>query len=312
MKLLITTIIIFFTTITTVTHAQWPMSNDPAFDASVTSPMYPISKGPKILLDGGHHNFFIQWNFIEPFARLAKANGYRVMSDDKRFTSDYLAQFNIVMIITALPFDFTTKTEVTTETTFTEQEVEALHEWVKNGGSLMVFSEHAPFDQAINPLLSRFGIVSSVGTIADKTHYEKSFGQQGWIVYSRENGLLNSQHPIVKGRNSSEAIHSLLTFGGSALTGEGYANILQLSPTAENLKHSTGVGPIGMGNSQGLAGKVGKGRVLAFGDSNGFTAMNFKKEDGGHTSSGMNTEGHDWKQFVLNSLHWLSGELPIE
>ena len=72
----------------------------------------------------------------------------------------------------------------------------------------------------------------------------------------------------------------------------------------------TGVGPIGMGNSQALAGSVGEGRIVAFGDSNGFTAMNFKEEDGSSLSAGMNTKNHDWKQFVLNVLHWLSGELP--
>lgn len=234
------------------------------------------------------------------------------MVDDKPFTTDYLAQFDIVVIITALPFDFTTKVEVTTETTFTEQEIRTLYEWVDKGGSLLVFSEHAPFDQAINPLLSQFGIVSSVGTIADGKHHDKSFGRSGWIVYSRENGLLNSEHPIIKGRNESEAVHKLLTFGGSSLTGEDYTNILKLSPSAKNLQHPTGVGPIGMGNSQGLAGVIGKGRVVAFGDSNGFTAMRFKLENEASISAGMNTKGYDWKNMVLNTLHWLSGELPAK
>ena len=65
-----------------------------------------------------------------------------------------------------------------------------------------------------------------------------------------------------------------------------------------------------MGNSQALAGSLGEGKIVAFGDSNGFTAMNFRLEDGSSRAVGMNTENHDWKQFVLNVLHWLSGELP--
>ena len=36
--------------------------------------------------------------------------------------------FDIVMIITALPFDFTTKNEVTTEKTFTNAEIESIGE----------------------------------------------------------------------------------------------------------------------------------------------------------------------------------------
>ena len=149
-----------------------------------------------------------------------------------------------------------------------------------------------------------------MGTVADKEMYDKTLGRPGWIVFSRENGFLNEQHPITKGRNKSEAIASVVTFGGSSLTGEEYVNLFRLSPAAENREHPTGVGPIGMGNSQALAGGVGEGKIVAFGDSNGFTAMNFKLEDGSSQSAGMNTDNHDWKQLVLNVLHWLSGELP--
>jgi hypothetical protein len=290
--------------------AQWPMSNDPSFDASVEHPAYAMSQGPVILLDGAHHNFFIQWDFIEPFARLAKADGYRPVVGQQAFSPEYLQSFDIVMIITALPFDFTTKTEVTTEATFTEAEIDALYDWVAAGGSLLVFSEHAPFDQAINPLLRRFGISSSVGTIADPVHFDKLLGQPGWIAFSRDNGLLNPDHPIANGRNGTEAIKSVVSFGGSALEGAAYTNLLRLSPTAENRQHPTGVGPEGMGNSQALAGTVGSGKIVALGDSNGFTAMVFEEEDGSTRALGMNTAHHDWKQFVLNALHWLSGALP--
>jgi len=309
MKLLTTHSIVLILLTACIARTEWPVSNDTAFEATVQTPTYPESQGPTILLDGGHHNFFIQWDFIKPFADLAEADGYQPVIGDEIFTPGYLANFDIVMIITALPFDFTTKTAVTTETTFTSAEIAALYDWVEMGGSLLVFSEHAPFDQAINPLLERFGISSSVGTVVDKEQLDKTLGLHR-IVFSRENGFLNEEHPIVKGRNNGEAIDSVVTFGGSSLTGEGYTNLLRLSPTAENRQHPTGVGPIGMGSSQALAGSVGEGKIVAFGDSNGFTAMIFKREDGSSTSVGMNTENHEWKQFVLNVLHWLSGELP--
>jgi len=282
------------------------MSNDPAFDPAVQSPTYPESTGPRVLLDGAHHNFFVQWDFIEPFANLAQSDGYRPVIGEEVFTLKYLAGFDIVVIITALPFDFTTKTEVTTESTFSDDEISVLHDWVNAGGSLLVFSEHAPFDQAINPLLQRFGMSSSIGYTVDSEHSDKSFGKPGWIVYSRENGLLNVEHPIIQGRNESEAIGSVVTFGGSSLSGEGYTNLFRLSATAKNETHSTGVGPIGMGTSQALAGNFGEGKIVAFGDSNGFTAMIFTEEDGSILPAGMNIDHYDWKQLVLNVLHWLS------
>jgi hypothetical protein len=63
-----------------------------------------------------------------------------------------------------------------------------------------------------------------------------------------------------------------------------------------------------MGASQALAGNFGGGKIVAFGDSNGFTAMIFTEADGSTLSAGMNTDHYDWKQLVLNVLHWLSQE----
>jgi hypothetical protein len=288
---------------------QWPMSNDAEFNSVVTEPAFDKGNGPKILLDGAHHNFFIQWDFIKPFSDLATADGYQIIVDSLEFAPEYLKHFDIVMIITALPFDFTTKTEVTDESTFSKAEIISLYDWVRNGGSLLVFSEHAPFDQAINPLLTQFGITSSIGTTIDTLHYNKNIGRTGWIEFSNENGLLNNEHNITKGRNESERVNRLLTFGGSGLSGDGYANILELSESSQNVRHGTGVGPIGQGNSQCLAGNIGKGKVLALGDSNGFIAMLFDEEDGSKQAAGMNLHNFDWKQFVLNSLHWLSNIL---
>jgi len=282
------------------------MSNDTEFNSDIEKPTYEKDEGPKILLDGAHHNFFIQWDFIKPFSDLANADGYQTIVDSLKFTPEYLKRFDIVMIITALPFDFTTKNEVTDESTFSEDEINSLYDWVNNGGSLLVFSEHAPFDQAINPLLNRFGIESSIGTTIDSLNYNKEIGRTGWIEFTEDNGLLNVEHPIVEGITPIDRVNRLLTFGGSGLIGKNYTNLLRLSESSENVVHSTGVGPIGKGNSQSLAGIVGKGKVVAFGDSNGFTAMIFDTTDGSKQKAGMNLAGYDWKQFVLNTLHWLS------
>ena len=173
----------------------------------------------------------------------------------------------------------------------------------------MVFSEHSPFDQAINPLLQRFGITSSIGTTIDTMNYNKNLGRTGWIEFTIENGGLNNVHPIIFGQSKEERVSKLLTFGGSALTGEGYTNLLMLSKSSENIKHSTGVGPSGIGNSQGLAGQIGKGKVVTLGHSNGFIAMIFNEEDGTKQPAGMNLKNYDWKQFVLNTLHWLSNKI---
>ena len=205
-----------------------------------------------------------------------------------------------MIIITALPFDFATRRSAAEMQTFTENELNEVQAWVKNGGSLLVFSEHAPFDQAINPLLRKFEIESSVGVTIDTLNYDKSYNSR-MIVFKGEN--LNNSHPLVNGKYE---VKKLVSFGGSALSGEKYDNILRLGNSSLNVRHQTGNGPIGRGNSQGLAGFYGKGKVVAFGDSNGFTAMIFDNEDGSKMYAGMNSKGYDWKNFVLNTFDWLS------
>ena len=279
---------------------KWPMYNDTNVNLEVEDPSFEINDGPLIMFDSTHKNFFIQSHLIKPLVDLLLNDGYRVSFLDKEFSKSSLSQATVLVVITALPFDFATENSAADKNTFSENELNELQNWVSNGGSLLAFSEHAPFDQAINPLLRKFDIESSIGTTVDTINYESKYGP-GMIKFENKN--LNTNHPIVNGKYKVE---KLVSFGGSALLGSKYENILKLDESSFNVKHSTGIGPEGKGNSQGLAGKYGSGKVAAFGDSNGFTAMVFNMDDGSKMYAGMNTEGYDWKNFVLNTFRWLT------
>ena len=279
---------------------KWPMYNDINVDLSVENPSFEFNEGPLVMIDAAHKNFFVQSHLIKPLVDIVLNDGYRVSFIDKKLTKENLNQAKILIIITALPFDFATQSSAAGMETYTENELNEVQAWVNNGGSLLVFSEHAPFDQAINPLLKKFEIESSVGVTIDTLNYDKSYNYR-MIVFKGDN--LNNSHPLVNGKYE---VKKLVSFGGSALSGEKYDNILKLGNSSLNVKHQTGNGPLGSGNSQGLAGFYGKGKVVAFGDSNGFTAMIFNNEDGSKMYAGMNSEGYDWKNFVLNTFDWLS------
>ena len=278
----------------------WPMYNDVNVDLSVSQPSNEINNGPLVLFDSAHNNFFIQSHLIKPLVDLLIYDGYRVGFLDEPFSKKNLSQAKIVVIITALPFNFTTQLSADGKETFSEDELKQLQKWVNDGGSMLVFSEHAPFDQAINPLLEKFDIKSSIGATIDTVNYDKMF-TPGMIIFEKEN--LNTNHPIVEGKYP---VKKLVSFGGSSLTGDSYTNVLILGNSSYTIKHQTGIGPEGRGNSQGLAGNYGNGKVAAFGDSNGFTAMIFNMGEGNKMYAGMNTPGYDWKNFVLNTFHWLS------
>ena len=279
---------------------KWPMYNDTNVNLEVEDPTFEINDGPLIMFDSTHKNFFIQSHLIKPLVDLLINDGYRVSFLDKEFSKSSLSQASVLVVITALPFDFATENSAEDKNTFSENELNELQNWVNNGGSLLVFSEHAPFDQAINPLLRKFDIESSIGTTVDTINYESKYGP-GMIKFENKN--LNTNHPIVTGKYK---VKKLVSFGGSALLGSKYENILKLDERSFNVKHSTGIGPEGKGNSQGLAGMYGSGKIAAFGDSNGFTAMVFNMDDGTKMYAGMNTEGYDWKNFVLNTFRWLT------
>lgn len=279
---------------------KWPMYNDTNVNLEVEDPTFEINDGPLIMFDSTHKNFFIQSHLIKPLVDLLINDGYRVSFLDKEFSKSSLSQASVLVVITALPFDFATENSAADKNTFSENELNELQNWVTNGGSLLAFSEHVPFDQAINPLLRKFDIESSIGTTVDTINYESKYGP-GMIKFENKN--LNTNHPIVNGKYKVE---KLVSFGGSALLGSKYENILKLDESSFNVKHSTGIGPEGKGNSQGLAGMYGSGKVAAFGDSNGFTAMVFNMDDGTKMYAGMNTEGYDWKNFVLNTFRWLT------
>ena len=288
--------------------SQAQMLNDTPFNANVVHPKFKKGYGPKILIDAGHHNFVVELGLNKPLFDVASSDGYQIKIDSMQFTKEYLSNYNIVVIWPAMPFKYGSKNQVTDEITFTTGELNALHDWVSNGGSLLMFSEHAPIDKSVTPLFNKFGIQLSTGIVVDSLNSDTPIEMPSWkysfLKFTSKNGLLNTEHPITKGEKKNERISNILTIGGSGLTGDGYTNILKLSSSAM-IKKWNGTMPSGTPNSQCLAGNVGKGKLVALGDCNGFTAMSLKS--GGYKlSAGMQVSGYDWKQFVLNTLHWLS------
>ena len=300
-------ILLFLLLFTITSQAQ--MLNDTPFNANVVHPKFKKGYGPKILIDAGHHNFVVELGLNKPLFDVASSDGYQIKIDSMQFTKEYLSNYQLVVIMSAMPFKYGSKNQVTDEITFTTDELNALHDFVSNGGSLLMFSEHAPLDKAVTPLFNKFGIQLSIGIVADSLNSDTTIKMPGWpqqsfLKFTSKNGLLNTEHPITKGEKKNERISNILTIGGSGLTGDGYTNILKLSSSAM-IKKWNGTMPSGTPNSQCLAGNVGKGKLAALGDCNGFTAMSLKS--GGYKlSAGMQVSGYDWKQFVLNTLHWLS------
>ena len=276
---------------------------DPNFDTKVAKPAY--TKGfPRVSFDEAHNNFHTVDGRYKPFADLIFSDGYQVIVNRKPFSKDSLRTFKIVIIANALGAE-DLDDEGADRPAFTEEEAKELHDWVRDGGALLLIVDHAPFGSAAESLAKRFGVSMSKGFVFDPKNSQSS--SASLLIFSRENKLL-FDHPITQGRNEAERINRVQTFTGQALKGSDDAvAFLKLGDTARDTpsrdgKESTSVA----GQAQGLAFKFGKGRVVVLGEA----AMLSAQIAGPQKSQmGMNVPGSDNRQLALNIMHWLSGIL---
>ena len=276
---------------------------DLEFNTSVENPAYS-KNGPRVMFDEAHHNFHTSEGRYKPFVDLIFNDGYRVIRSRRPFSKQSLDSFKVLVIANALGAEEMDDTGAD-ESAFNEEEIQAVYDWVKGGGALLLIADHAPFGGAAAALATKFGVDMSKGYTFDAPN---SFGgAASFLIFSRENKLL-STHPITEGRNEKERINRVLSFTGQSLKGpEDGASILKLSDTAQDSpNHEQKSMVSAAGRAQGLAFKVGKGRVVIQGEAAMLSAQIAGAEK---FKMGMNVEGFDNKQYALNLMRWLSGVL---
>jgi hypothetical protein len=282
---------------------------DPDFKPTVEHPAY-TKNFPRLLFDEGHNNFHTAVGRYQPFADLISNDGYHLVRGRKPFTKESLDTFKILVIANALGAE-ERDDEGADHSAFTDQECEAVSEWVRGGGSLLLIAGEAPFGSAAENLAKRFNVDMSKGSTRDPANHDKESDNQTWLVYSRDNKLL-LDHSITAGRNDQEKISRVIAFNGQSLKGpDGSTVFLKLADTAVDFTAAeTEKGRqehTAAGRAQGIALKFGKGRVVVIGEADMLSAL--MGGPGGKEPIGMNYPGVDNKQLALNVLHWLSGLL---
>lgn len=271
---------------------------DPSFDTKVARPAY-TKEHPPVLFDEAHHNFHTTAGRYKPFAAVIASDGYRVIPSKDPFTKEVLAKGNILIIANALGAEGM-GTPNAAHSAFTDAECDAVRDWVKGGGSLLLITDHAPFGSAAESLAGRFGVDMSKGFTADPSNSE---GGPTSLVFTRKNNLLGD-HPIMKGRDDTERVNRVQTFTGQSLKGPaGSVSLLKLADTAVD-QNRDGPPTSAAGRAQGLAFAFGKGRVVVLGEAAELSAQLI-----GTQRFGMNVPGLDNRQMALNIMHWLSGLL---
>jgi len=289
-----------------VQHAQ---RADLGWRPALAAPSFRAD-GPRVLIDEGHHNASTAGlgGRYFPFAKLLRADGFRVARGKGAFTAETLAGVDVLVIANASGAGKPQFMGINLPgagdgdrgaPAFTAAEIAALRAWVEQGGGLLLVADHAPFGAAAAALGEAFGVTMHAGftEIPDEVSDP--------LIFSRENGRLG-EHAILAGGVGGKAIERVATYTGQSLDGPLEAIVLLRLPASavDYVPAEPEFIEKPAGGAQGLAMAVGTGRVVVLGEAAMLTAQVYRGE-----YFGLNAPGHDNQQFALNILHWLSGGL---
>ncbi|MGH8004767.1 MAG: hypothetical protein ACRECJ_08595, partial [Limisphaerales bacterium] len=108
------------------------------FNTSVASPTY-TANGPMVLFDEAHNNVHKSTDRYEPLVKLLANDGYQITAGKEKFSGEMLKGRDVLIIVGALSED-----EHTDRPAFSPQECDAVENWVREGGGLLLIADHYP------------------------------------------------------------------------------------------------------------------------------------------------------------------------
>lgn len=279
---------------------------DSSFVGKVFNPAYEQSKGPKILIDQAHNNGATLQPSFTVLSNILKEDGYNLSINSNELSIEEIRQFDVLVIVDPVAEENIDNWELPTPSAFKNSEIDAINHFVKEGGSLFLVADHMPFSGASQKLAQSFGVNFINGFAIDTLQWDL-------IKFNRDTNSLK-QHPIIDGRNYSEAIFEIGSYYGQCFTISNFEftpilvfnddNVVSYQPQrAWRFDSETQTIPA-KGLYQGVAGEYGKGRIVILGDSSLVGAYLIGKNA---RPIGLNSiEVKDNFQFILNIVHWLS------
>jgi hypothetical protein len=279
-------------------------SADPQFDSRVGNPAY-TKNFPRVLFDEAHNNADNTNNRYKPFADLIFNDGYHLVVNRQPFTKELLRSFKILIVVNALGGE-ESEDESAGKPAFMVSECDAVSDWLKDGGALLFIADAAPFSSAAEVLAKKLEVDMSKASAVDPANSDKESNDPGIIVYSREKHSLGV-NSITNGRSDAERVNRVIVFNGQSLKGpDGSDALLKLADSALDNSSLAEKKSSTAGRAQGIAFRLGKGRVVVLGDS---AMLSAQVTGSDNRTFGMNIPDTDNKQLALNIMHWLSGIL---
>jgi len=289
----------------------------------VKHPAYAPNSGPRILVDDSHYNYSTPENRFKGFVDLMAADGARVTALHTPITARILAKTDIFVTCNPLnKLNSEHNWSLPTPSAFTDDEIKAVQEWVRGGGSMLLISDHMPFPSATAKLAGVFGAIPQ-NTFVFKPDFQygnpKDMNLLKFMRYpDNENVSLLRHHIITNGRNKSERIPYVTDFTGHAFrmkAGVKFSPIMVLRKNTNMLWPSVAdtMGPktpssAGEGFFQGVVLGYGDGRVGLFAEAAMFSVA-YADWNNNYPMGFQNPEAKFNQQFILNLTHWLNRDM---
>lgn len=279
---------------------------DSLFVGKVNNPAYLFNQGPIIFVDAYHNNGITLNNGFSPVAEILKKDGYKLLPLTKEFVETQLDSTSIVVIIDALHEINIDNWKLPTPSAFTDQEINKINNWVKNGGNLLLVADHMPFPGASKKLAEEFDIEWINGFVIDSLLWDLSEFKK------KDKTLL--KHAITQGRVIDESIDAVFSYYGSGfkINNPKIVGLFRFNKkdivsyqTEEAWKMFPNTPLLSTSNLyQAAALEHGKGRIVVVAESSLFSAQLVGKN---RIPVGINyIEKGQNLQFVINVFHWLS------
>ncbi len=281
--------------------------SDESFRFDNPNPAFALGVGPQVCIDEAHYNFHTAEGRYKPFAELLRSDGYTVTRFTSPFADETLVDCDLLVVANALAEENQSDWSYPHPSAFTKDEMRTLMEWVRGGGRLLLFADHAPIAGAARDLGAVFGVVM-IDAYVDGV-------PGGPDVFRKADGTLHA-HAISRGRAPGETVDSVLTFTGQAFqVTPGWQPLLTFGPYAvarisTRQTFQTGSRADWPGFSvggwvHGAAREWDRGRVVFLGEA----AMCSAQLSGPNRNPmGMNhPRAFQDAQFCINVVRWLTG-----
>lgn len=313
MKIVKTSIAVVLTIMLTACSDS-PQQADPDFRPQDKIAHFSPDDGPVVLIDEAHNNFLTASGRYKPFLKVLASDGFRVGSNTKKFTENELKRADIIVIANALDKNRTDWLPPYGKA-LSQNEVEALKNWIEQGGSLFLVADHAPFPKVIDNLALELGFKFSNGHVGDATFSKSNYSlAEHTITYTNKEKQDADIKPLLFQNLDVDTneVQQVRSFGGSAFKApEKAVSLLNLGIRAVSMEPvipfqiNSDTPRISMdGWSQGAIVEIGEGRIAVFSEGMMFSSQIDRNTGKKHGLRSVGAEQNE--EFLLNVMRWLA------